>query len=76
MIGAYRNLRVIDLSNRLSGAYAARLFADFGAEVILLEPPQGHALRHEPPFLGRAAGVESAFLHLSLIHISEPTRPY
>lgn len=63
MIGAYRNLRVIDLSNRLSGAYAARLFADFGAEVILLEPPQGHALRHEPPFLGRAAGVESAFLH-------------
>ena len=63
MIGAYHDLRVVDLSNRLSGAYAARLFADFGAEVILLEGAEGHALRHEPPFLGREAGVECSFLH-------------
>lgn len=44
-------LRVVDLSDRLSGAFAARLFGDFGADVVLAEPPAGHALRHEPPFL-------------------------
>lgn len=60
---AFAGLRVIDLSTRLSGAWAARLFADFGAEVTMLEPPEGHPLRHEPPFLGEAPGVESSLLH-------------
>ena len=60
---AFDGLRVIDLSTRLSGAWAARLFADFGAEVTMLEPPDGHPLRHEPPFLGDAPGAESSLLH-------------
>ncbi len=47
----FEQLRVVDLSDRLSGAFAARLFADFGADVVLAEPPTGHPLRHEPPFL-------------------------
>ena len=60
---AYEGLRVIDLSDRLSGAWAARLFADFGAEVTLVEPPEGHPLRHEPPFLDGSAGSERSLLH-------------
>ena len=31
---AFNNIKVLDLSDRVSGAWAARLFGDFGAEVI------------------------------------------
>ncbi|MEC8891420.1 MAG: CoA transferase [Chloroflexota bacterium] len=48
MTRAFENIRVLDLSNRLSGAYAARIYGDFGAEVILAERPGGHALRDLP----------------------------
>ena len=65
MAGAFEELRVVDLSDRLSGAWAARLFGDFGADVILVEPRQGHPLRHEPPFVeadGKPAS-EASLLH-------------
>ena len=32
------HLRVVELGTLPAGAYAARLFADFGAEVIKVEP--------------------------------------
>lgn len=60
---AFAGLRVVDLSDRLSGAYAARLFADYGADVALVEPPGGHALRAEPPFLDDQPGAERSALH-------------
>ena len=63
MNGAFAGLRVIDLSERLSGAWAARLFGDFGAEVALVEPPGGCALRREPPFLDDEPGAERSLLH-------------
>ena len=59
----FQGLRVVDLSDRLSGAFAARLFGDFGAEVILAEPPEGHSLRHEPPFLDDKPGLDRGVLH-------------
>jgi crotonobetainyl-CoA:carnitine CoA-transferase CaiB-like acyl-CoA transferase len=52
---AYQGLNVLDLSTRLSGAFAARLFGDYGATVILAEPDVGHTLRHEPPFANDVA---------------------
>ena len=61
--GAFAGIRVIDLSDRLSGAWAARLFGDFGADVILVEPPEGHPLRREPPFLDDNPGVERSLLN-------------
>ena len=42
MKAPHEGLRVLDLSDRQSGAFAARLFGDFGAEVILVERPEGH----------------------------------
>ena len=58
---AFQGLNVLDLSERLSGAFAARFFGDFGADVLLAEPPEGHCLRHEPPFSKRAdANAEDA----------------
>lgn len=63
MTRPFADIRVLDLSNRLSGAFAARLFGDFGAEVILAEPPEGHPLRHEPPFLNNEPSADSGILH-------------
>ena len=49
MTKAFEGIKVLDLSDRLSGAWAARLFGDFGAEVILSEPKDGHITRHIGP---------------------------
>ena len=40
-----RDLRVVDLSQGIAGAYATKLFADAGAEVVKVEPPEGDPLR-------------------------------
>ncbi len=43
-------LRVLDLSRLLPGPYCSLILADFGAEVIRIEPPDGGDwLRHVPP---------------------------
>ncbi len=63
MARAFAGIRVLDLSDRLSGAWAARLFGDFGADVMLVEPPSGHPLRATPPFLGGEPGPERSLLH-------------
>ena len=63
MAKAFENIRVLDLSDRLSGAWAARLFGNFGADVILVEDERGHPLRHEPPFLNDEPGIENSLLH-------------
>ena len=63
MSAAFDGLRVVDLSSRLSGAWAARLFGDMGADVVLAEPPDGHPLRREPPFLDGQPGPERSLLH-------------
>ncbi len=44
----YDDIRIIDLTGELS-AYATRLFADLGAEVIMVEPPGGRADRRRDP---------------------------
>lgn len=59
----FDGVRVIDLSTRFSGAFAARLFGDFGAEVILVESPDGHMLRHEPPFVESENGSQESVVH-------------
>jgi crotonobetainyl-CoA:carnitine CoA-transferase CaiB-like acyl-CoA transferase len=49
------DLRVIELSCTSAAAFAGRFCADAGAEVILVEPPSGHYLRHEGPFVQPSA---------------------
>ncbi|HWL79654.1 MAG TPA: CoA transferase [Roseomonas sp.] len=58
----YDGLRVIDLTHGLS-AYATRLFADLGAEVIRVEPPRGRADRGEPALPGLGGDVRFSFLN-------------
>jgi crotonobetainyl-CoA:carnitine CoA-transferase CaiB-like acyl-CoA transferase len=48
-------VRVVELSNGLPGAQAGQFLADFGADVVQIEPPGGCGLRTHPgwPFWGR-----------------------
>jgi crotonobetainyl-CoA:carnitine CoA-transferase CaiB-like acyl-CoA transferase len=39
------DIRVVDLSSGVAGAYVTKLFADAGADVVLVEPPGGSPLR-------------------------------
>ncbi len=47
---ALAGVSVLDLSDSAAGAWCARLLADFGADVVMVEPPGGHMLRHRGPF--------------------------
>jgi CoA:oxalate CoA-transferase len=43
-------IRVVELGDGVSLAFAGKLFADFGADVIKVEAPGGDSARHEGPF--------------------------
>lgn len=52
MTSALQGLRVIDLGQWIAAPYCAALLADFGAEVIKVEKPQGgDDQRHSAPFV-------------------------
>jgi crotonobetainyl-CoA:carnitine CoA-transferase CaiB-like acyl-CoA transferase len=45
-------VHVVEIATEISGPYAAKLFADLGAEVTKIEPPGGDPLRRWGPFPG------------------------
>ena len=60
------DLRVLDLSDQVSGAYASRLLATAGADVTLIEPIDGSSLRSRPPLLtATELNRSAAFEYLS-----------
>lgn len=58
---------VIELATGISGPYAGKLLADFGAEVIKVEPPAGDWSRREGARTGDRPSPETSplFLHLN-----------
>ena len=52
---ALAGIRVIELANERIN-YAGKLFADMGADVILVAPPNGDPSRSYPPFLDNKQG--------------------
>ena len=50
--GALAGIKVVELGQLVSAPYCAKLFADFGAEVIKVEPPTGDLARRWGPFPG------------------------
>ncbi len=55
--GALSDLRVVELASE-RGAFAGKLLGDMGAEVIVVEPPEGSPLRACGPFLDDEPGPE------------------
>lgn len=54
---AFAGVKVLDLSRLLPGPFCSMLLADFGADVIKIEDPQGgDYIRAWPPFLGNSSG--------------------
>lgn len=82
---ALAGLRVVDLTEGVSGPYCTKLLAGLGAEVIKVEPPGGESGRRAAPFLEGGttpgdAGVGSAchpassclspFISLRFLHLN------
>jgi CoA:oxalate CoA-transferase len=66
MLELLHDVRVLELTNGLSGACCAKLLADQGASTLKVEPPgRGDAARHEPPFIGGAPHLERSSLFLA-----------
>jgi crotonobetainyl-CoA:carnitine CoA-transferase CaiB-like acyl-CoA transferase len=64
--GALVGVKVLDLSEDIAGSFCARLLADYGADVLKLEPPTGAALRRMGPFFHDDPHPEKSLFYLVL----------
>ena len=60
--GPLTGLKVLEVASPI-GAYCGKLFADLGADVILIEPLDGSTLRGHQPFIGDLADREYGIPH-------------
>jgi crotonobetainyl-CoA:carnitine CoA-transferase CaiB-like acyl-CoA transferase len=60
--GPLHGLRVVEITD-LKGAYAGKLLADLGADVVLVEPPEGSATRNVGPFAKGHSAVDGGMFH-------------
>jgi len=59
-------IRVLELANDVAGPFAAKLLADFGADVVKIEPPGGDPARRHGPFPNDEPDPEQSALFLYL----------
>jgi CoA:oxalate CoA-transferase len=66
MLGLLDDVRVLEPTNGLSGAFCAKLLADQGADTLKVElPGRGDSSRHEPPFIGGELHPDRSALFLA-----------
>jgi crotonobetainyl-CoA:carnitine CoA-transferase CaiB-like acyl-CoA transferase len=59
-------LRVLELGRTAGPAFCGKLLAEMGCDVVLVEPPGGHALREAAPRAALASGEAASALFLYL----------
>ena len=63
---ALSGVKVLEISEGISGPYCGKMLASFGAEVIKIEPPRGDVSRAVGPFPGDVPHAEKSALFLYL----------
>jgi crotonobetainyl-CoA:carnitine CoA-transferase CaiB-like acyl-CoA transferase len=65
--GPLEGIRVLELARDVAGPFAGKLLADYGADVLKVEPPTGDPARLAGPFPGDQPHPEKSglFLHLN-----------
>jgi crotonobetainyl-CoA:carnitine CoA-transferase CaiB-like acyl-CoA transferase len=62
---AFQGVRVVDVCQGLAGPMATMLLADFGADVIKVEPPDGDRIADKPGYLTWNRGKRRTLLDLA-----------
>lgn len=58
-----RDVRVLEIAGSLAGAYCGRLFTTTGADVVLVEPPEGAPVRSMTPYVTGDDGTRRSAVH-------------
>ncbi len=66
MPAAMDDIRVLDISQGIAGPFCAKILADFGADVIKVEPPEGEMGRRMGPFFHDDPHPEKSLFFLLL----------
>ena len=64
-MGVLDGIRVLDFGDERA-AFATRILADLGADVVMVEPPGGGRIRSLAPFVDDQPGPERSYQHLYL----------
>ena len=59
----FQGLLIVDIGGTVATGYAAKLFADYGARVVNVEPQQGFSTRRVKPLLNNGNSAIHAYLH-------------
>jgi crotonobetainyl-CoA:carnitine CoA-transferase CaiB-like acyl-CoA transferase len=62
----FKAIKIVECGQGVAAAFAGKLLADLGADVIKIEPPEGDLIRRRGPFPSGEAGPEKSGLFIYL----------